>query len=127
MGTNLEENVKQFKLRVPEELLSRITQLSERYNRRSVNQVIVDVLTYYLDFWEQAEQARLNKISEQRVSVADLMAQDRATASTPRPVDTFMTEPLKIPIIGITRAPERPKATGKTTHPRTKSKGSKKS
>ena len=127
MGTNLEENVKQFKLRVPEELLSRITQLSERYNRRSVNQVIVDVLTYYLDFWEQAEQARLNKISEQRVSVADLMAQDRATASTPRPVDTFMTEPLKIPIIGITRAPERPKATGKTTHPPTKSKGIKKS
>src|SRR2546421_12671921 len=129
MDTTSENSVKQFKLRVPEELLNRIAQLSETYDRRSTNQVIVEVLTYYLDFWEQAEQARLNKISEQRVSVADLTARDRASsakrrsaeASNARPIDTFSTEPLKIPIIEGTRTPERTNATRKKAHSQHKS------
>jgi hypothetical protein len=134
MGTTLENKVKQFKLRAPEDLLNRIALLSEKYDRRSVNQVIVEVLTYYLDFWEQAEQARLKKISEQRVSVADPMALGGASltkhsveASKDRTVDTLTTEPLKIPIIGDVRIPENLKANSETTHPKIKSKGSKKS
>ena len=131
MGTASEDRIKQFKLRAPEDLLNRVAQLSETYDRRSANQVIVEVLTYYLDFWEQAEQARLKKISEQRVSVADPMTLEasltkRSTeAGKDRTVDTLITEPLKIPIIGNLRVPEHPKASGET-HP-SKGKGSKKS
>src|SRR5947209_19912260 len=105
MGTTLKDKVKQFKLRAPEDLFNRIAQLSETYDRRSVNQVIVEVLTYYLDFWEQAEQAKLKKISEQRVSVADPMTLEAsltkrsAEAGKDRTVDTLITEPLKIPIM----------------------------
>jgi hypothetical protein len=132
MGTNLEDKVKQFKLRAPEDLLNRIAQLTETYDRRSVNQVIVEVLTYYLDFWEQAEQARFKKISEQRVSVADPMtleaslAKRSAEAGRDRNVDTLITEPLKIPIIGELRVPENPKARSETPRSKTKGKGSKK-
>lgn len=133
MGTVSEDKVKQFKLRAPEDLLGRVAQLSETYDRRSANQVIVEVLTYYLDFWEQAEQARLKKISEQRVSVADPMTLDAsltkrsAEAGKDRAVGTLITEPLKIPIIGDLRVPENPKASGETPPSKAKGKGSKKS
>lgn len=134
MGTTLKDKVKQFKLRAPEELLNRMAQLSETYVRRSVNQVIVEVLTYYLDFWEQAEQARLKKISEQRVSVADPMTLDRvsstkrsAEASKDRSVDTLIIEPLRIPIISGTSGPEKLKVTGKAAQPQPKGKGSNRS
>lgn len=133
MGTASEDKVKQFKLRAPEDLLNRVAKLSETYDRRSANQVIVEVLTYYLDFWEQAEQARLKKISEQRVSVADPMTLDAsltkrsAEAGRDRTVDTLITEPLKIPIIGGLRVPEHPKVSGETLPSKAKSRGSKKS
>src|SRR5947207_1429217 len=103
MDMTSEDKAKQFKLRLPEELLNRMIQLSEMYHHRSVNQVIFEVLTYYLDFWEQAEQAKLNKISEQRTSVADPMAlastKGSAEASKNRHGDKLIPEPLKIPII----------------------------
>lgn len=133
MGTALEDKIKQFKLRAPEDLLNRVAKLSETYDRRSANQVIVEVLTYYLDFWEQAEQARLKKISEQRVSVADPMTlgasltKRSAEAGKDRTVGTLITEPLKIPIIGDLRVPGNPKASGETAPSKAKSKGSKKS
>ena len=133
MGTASEDKVKQFKLRAPEDLLNRVAQLSETYDRRSANQVIVEVLTYYLDFWEQTEQARLRKISEQRVSVADPMTLEAsltkrsAEAGKDRTVDTLITEPLKIPIIGDLHVPENPKTSGETPPSKAKSKGSKKS
>lgn len=133
MGTASEDKIKQFKLRAPGDLLDRVAKLSETYDRRSANQVIVEVLTYYLDFWEQAEQARLKKISEQRVSVADLMTRDAsltkrsAEARKDRTVDTLITDPLKIPIIGDLRVPEHPKASGETAPSKAKGKGSKKS
>jgi hypothetical protein len=133
MGTASEGKVKQFKLRAPEDLLDRVAKLSETYDRRSANQVIVEVLTYYLDFWEQAEQARLKKISEQRVSVADLMTLDAsltkrsAEAGKDRTVDTLITEPLKIPIIGDLRVLEHPKASSEAPSSKAKGKRSKKS
>jgi hypothetical protein len=133
MGTASEDKIKQFKLRAPEDLLNRVAKLSETYDRRSANQVIVEVLTYYLDFWEQAEQARLKKISEQRVSVADPMTLDAsltkhsAEAGKGRIVDTLITEPLKIPIIGDLRVPESPKVSGETPPSKAKGKGGKKS
>lgn len=131
MGTSSEAKIKQIKLRVPEELFHRIDELSERYHHRSANQIIFEVLTYYLDLWEQAEQAKLKKISEQRYSVANPMALDSSTKGSlelgkDRHGDTFTPEPLKTPLAGGQRAPKQRRASNERSYHRTKGKGSKK-
>lgn len=56
----------QYKIRISEELAERLDRLSTQYGRKSGNQIAAEVLENYLDFWEQAEMAKLSVIEQQR-------------------------------------------------------------
>jgi hypothetical protein len=58
---------KPYKLRAPEELLAYIANLGKQYNR-SMNQLMVEILTIYAPFWEEAEKNKFETIRKQRVS-----------------------------------------------------------
>ncbi len=77
----------QFKLFLDEEIIGRLEKAANRYGRRSANEVAVEVITQYLDFWEYAESAKHAVFEQQRA---------------------FLVETERVPVIG---PPEGPKGT----------------
>lgn len=56
----------QFKLRIPDELIAALVTAARNHNRRSAQQVAEEIIQTYLPFWEQAEQVKKNRVSQQR-------------------------------------------------------------
>lgn len=56
----------QVKFYVDDHMKARLDDLSERYGIRSVGAIAKAVLDQYLDFWEQAEEAKLAVIATQQ-------------------------------------------------------------
>lgn len=56
----------QLLLRPSEELINRIERAAETYGYRSRNEVAVEVLETYFEFWELSQQAKQEMIEQQR-------------------------------------------------------------
>lgn len=56
----------QLLLRPSEELISRLERAAEAYGYRSRNEVAVEVLETYFEFWELSQQAKQEMIEQQR-------------------------------------------------------------
>jgi histone H3/H4 len=54
----------QFNLRPPRRVISRLTELSQKF-KRDATQVAVEVLEEYTELWAEAEQAKRDTISQQ--------------------------------------------------------------
>jgi hypothetical protein len=63
----------QLLLRPPVELIDRLEKAAEKYRKEASNrnQVAVEVLDQYLEFWEQAEEAKLAVMSQQRAGLLE--------------------------------------------------------
>lgn len=59
-GTN------QYIIRPPQELIDKLRKLAGDYGRPSGNQLALEVITEYLDWWADAEQAKKDRRAEQR-------------------------------------------------------------
>lgn len=66
--------VKQFKMYLPEEKVAELDSAADRFHRRSGQQVAEEVINLFLIYWEQAEQAKLNRIEDQRESIIGSIA-----------------------------------------------------
>ena len=56
--------------RLCDALVERLNQMARDYNRKSGNQIAAEILEYYADFWEHAEQAKLAMLEQQRAGLA---------------------------------------------------------
>jgi|SRR5215831_10755341 hypothetical protein len=54
-----------FRLRCSPQLTDHLKELADRYGRRSVNTVILEILENYTGAWESAEKARMQEIQRQ--------------------------------------------------------------
>ncbi len=54
-----------FRLRCSPQLTDHLKELADRYGRRSVNTVILEILENYTAAWESAEKARMQEIQRQ--------------------------------------------------------------
>lgn len=54
-----------FRLRCSPQLTDHLKELADRYGRRSVNTVILEILENYTGAWEAAEKARMQEIQRQ--------------------------------------------------------------
>jgi len=61
----------QLLLRPSEELISRIEKAAEAYGYRSRNEVAVEVLETYFEFWELSQQAKQEVIDQQRAMMIE--------------------------------------------------------
>lgn len=59
----------QFLLRPSKRLINRLKALAEKYGKTSGQQVMLEVVEQYLDFWEEAEEAKQATIRGQRKSI----------------------------------------------------------
>jgi hypothetical protein len=59
----------QFLLRPNDELIKKLRDAALRYNKSSGQQVALEVIEQYLDFWEKAEDKKLQEINRQRDSL----------------------------------------------------------
>jgi predicted transcriptional regulator len=59
----------QYKVRLDENVIKRLDQIAQRYGRRSGNMVAAEVIEQYLDFWENAEQAKVAVLEQQRAAL----------------------------------------------------------
>jgi predicted transcriptional regulator len=64
-----ETSTTQFKVRISDALVERLNQMARDYNRKSGNQIAAEILEYYADFWEHAEQAKLAMLEQQRAGL----------------------------------------------------------
>lgn len=60
------KDTKGFFIRPERELINRLDRLSKEFKKGSANQVAVEVIVEYLDFWVEAEQARKDVLSKQQ-------------------------------------------------------------
>lgn len=67
----------QFLLRPRRELAKRLDSLAKQFRRKSGNQVAVEILEQYADFYAQAEQARLDVLTHQRELISSAGGQVR--------------------------------------------------
>src|SRR5262245_890487 len=67
----------QFKLRVDSEFLAQLLEMAKRYNRRSAQEVAMEVLEQYLTLWAEGAE-------KQKQALADHMA-SFGTGRLPRP------------------------------------------
>jgi predicted DNA-binding protein len=56
----------QFLLRPNKKLIERLKMLAEKYGKPSGQQVMLEVVEQYLDFWEEAEESKQATIRRQR-------------------------------------------------------------
>lgn len=114
-------------VRVPVEVIERIDALTETYGRRSRNEIAADVLETYLPFWEELERDRTASLTRQRSALQTPRTGGAAAGDNFEPVDMFVPEPIRVPVIGGKRAPEKLKATGEMVpaHHTTTRKGAK--
>ena len=56
----------QFLLRLNVELIGKLKALAEKYGKSSGQQVAVEIIEQYVDFWEEAEEAKQEVIRRQR-------------------------------------------------------------
>lgn len=59
----------QFLLRPSDDLIERLRKAARMYKRASGQQVALEVIDQYLDFWERAEDKKLQEINRQRESL----------------------------------------------------------
>jgi predicted DNA-binding protein len=59
----------QFLLRPNKRLIERLKNLAVKFGKASGQQVAVEVIEQYLDFWEEAESAKQATIKRQRESI----------------------------------------------------------
>ncbi len=107
----------QVNVRLPTEIVERIDAVIATYGRRSRNQVCAEVIETYLPFWEEMERERESLLGRQQAALAQVRAGANGNAE---PIDMFVPEPMRVPVIGGKRAPDRIKATGELVHPQTK-------
>lgn len=114
----------QYKLRITEDVIKRLDEIARRYGRRSGNQVAAEIIEQYLDFWEQAEQAKVGVLEKQRsvlsaggarakqgpTTTANSATSTTAAASTQaaiEPVNLSYPEPVRVPVISSPRSAVR--------------------
>jgi hypothetical protein len=61
----------QFLLRPSDELIKKLRDAAIKYKRGSGQQVALEVIEHYLEFWEKVEERKLQEISKQRESLDD--------------------------------------------------------
>ncbi len=69
---------KGFFIRPPRQLINRLAQLADQYKKGSANQVAVEIINEYIEFWEEAEKAKKAKrevLDTQRDRLNKLKAQ----------------------------------------------------
>jgi len=71
------DNLEQMNVRLPKAVIGRIDRLSQKYGRRSRNQVASEVIEQYLDFWEEIEQAKLEALKQQRTGLVKVKSPSR--------------------------------------------------
>jgi hypothetical protein len=62
----MNEKTIQVNVRMPEEMVQKLESAAQKYKRRSINQVSLEIIDYYLEFWIQAEEVKQGFISQQR-------------------------------------------------------------
>ncbi len=72
----------QYKLRLEEDLVQRLTEISQRFGWNSGNEVAADVIGRYLDFWVAAQEQALETYEAQRAQT--LGGLGKAHAAQPR-------------------------------------------
>ena len=60
------EKTTQVNVRMPEDLVKKLEQAAQKYRRRSFNQVALEIIEDYLEFWIQAEEVKQGFIAQQR-------------------------------------------------------------
>jgi hypothetical protein len=68
-STMPKKDTEQLHLRPPRELINRLSELAVQFKKESANQVAVEVLREYLEFWARAEQAKYDTILQQKRAV----------------------------------------------------------
>ena len=63
------QDTEQLHLRPRREIINRLHELAEKFKKPSGNQVAVEVLEEYLEFWAKAEQAKYDTIRHQRNAI----------------------------------------------------------
>jgi metal-responsive CopG/Arc/MetJ family transcriptional regulator len=63
------KDTEQLLLRPSVALVEQLDEAVEKFGKRSRNEIAVEILETYFPFWEQAEQAKLDLIEEQRLGV----------------------------------------------------------
>jgi hypothetical protein len=63
------KDTEQLLLRPSVALVEQLDEAVEKFGKRSRNEIAVEILETYFPFWEQAEQAKLNLIEEQRTGL----------------------------------------------------------
>lgn len=114
-------DTEQVNVRISSETVERIDAAIATYGRRSRNQVCAEIIEFYLPFWEEMEREREVLLGRQRAA----LQQARSGAPNAEPVDMFVPEPVRVPVIGGKRAPEKLKATGETVQAQSARKGGK--
>jgi hypothetical protein len=60
----------QVNLRMTEEMVNKLESAVLKYKQRSLNQVALEILEDYMDFWIQAEEVKHKFIEQQRQAFA---------------------------------------------------------
>jgi predicted DNA-binding protein len=67
----------QFLLRPSVELIEKLKALADRYSKSSGQQVAVEIIEQYVDFWEEAEEAKQAVIKRQRAAVGERVTKSK--------------------------------------------------
>jgi CRISPR/Cas system-associated protein Csm6 len=72
---------KQYVLRLDEEFISRLSEAARRFGVSSGNQVAIEVLNHYLEFWVAAKEGQHAVLQQQRTA---LSTQAEAVKASPK-------------------------------------------